>query len=584
MHKILAILLVLVPSLVFSQDVELEKMQRNVSIKNYVSNTVEWDWSRLGEEGMHGPNDEFKDAVDFLYSVDPETRPFIKFFTSYSIPSKLREQAVYTTSFLLHSFVAWSKEVQPNYRPLAVEKNGSFYAHQKVPGSPTLWWIDIRDYGWTNEAFEKVTAQDPYFVSPLVDERLAFLLQAEGLSPNIILRMDWFIREAADAQQQIDTGFDPISDTLIYSRLNAAPKNEKEFEQLWKIDNGNSYYNLVTKSRAVSRHNRVVAVSQGTFGEYYETYDVLNEDGKRDYLENFFSFVKNEPEVTDASEKITFNQLGLQVFALTNQKRELVFFGDPTAVRHSADIIDDVRVRLSHSCIDCHAAGPLFAENTLNDILLHGIKINVPNFDDKADLEAAYLSSGFDNGVKTGRGRFAEAIKRVNGLAPEQNTANYLAMVAWYEKSVTLEQAAAEIGIMPDNLRNGLVGRVSGRAALLVNNGEPIPRQTWDSPGRDGIPGAYQQLMSIVYGLELRTVKITPVTPQKNVGGLSTFATLRDGAYGYRPEARTPTKTLRGTWKVIRVQGDWVLLNVREEFLWVRRKDTLKFEQRPANE
>lgn len=559
----------------YSQEVLLK---RNSSIVSYVDANAKWDWEKINAEGgLFGPNNEFKDAVDFLYKQNPETRPFIKFFTAYTIPHALREQAVYTLSFELHSLVAWSNQVQPTYRPLAQEFAGRLVARQQVPGSSTLWWIDIRDFGWTNQAFEKVVRNDPYFVQPIVDERIAFVLNAEDLSPNILLRVDWANTNFMDAQRQIDRGLTPIYETLIYSRLARAPRNKSEWDERWKLRNANEFYTLVTKSRAVGRFNRVLESAQGRFGDHYETFDVTFQEGARDYVEDLFNFNNNKPRISDGGEMIATNQLGMQVYAIRDARNNLVSFGDPTLVRHPADIVNDVRVRTAHSCVDCHAGGPLIAENTISEMLARGVKIRVPRFDDKADLEAAYLSDGFNRTVSAGQTRYAAAMQRVNGLTPEQNGANYLTSVAWYDQPVTLEQAAIEVGVTQDLLRQRLTGKVGGRLALLVSSGEPIPRDSWDSIGRNGVPGGYQQAMVLVYGLVSKEVQF-----QHNVRRGGRFAVISHSCGGFRSgQSRTdhPFRTLRaGNWRVFSEQGTWVgIITLDGTKLWTPRSNISSF-------
>ena len=512
MYKILLMMLMLMPAISYAENpFSQEVMQRrNVSIQNYAVAHSQWNWAQIKiDGGLIHPNTEYKAAIDFLYLQDPDTRPFIKFLTNYAVPNDLREKTVLTASFVIHSNVAWSNTFHPTYRPLALQDGERFIPQQLVPGSSTLYWIDIRDYGWDNRAFEEVVLNDGYFVSPIIDERLAFLLEAEGLSPNILLRMDWFAVHAFDAQREKDRGLVSISDTLIYSRLSRPPKTLDELKQLWAVENGIEYTTLVTKSQAVSRHNRVLAITQGRFGRFYDTFDVLFQEGARDYLEDIFNFNGNKPRVIDGGEVFWDNQLKLLVYGLYDANENLATFGDPTLVRHNGDITLDARVRVSHSCTDCHSNGPLPAENTLVELLRAGVKIRVPEFNDKAALEASYLGDGFEHEVESGVATYAQAMRRVNGLTPEQNGANYLALVAWYSFPVTIQQAAAEVGVMPDVLKQKLNGKASGRLAMMIQGNEPMPRDLWESIGFDGVPGGFQQAMVLVYGLFFKDVNIT---------------------------------------------------------------------------
>ena len=95
---------------------------------------------------------------------------------------------------------------------------------------------------------------------------------------------------------------------------------------------------------------------------------------------------------------------------------------------------------------------------------------------------------------------------KVNGLTPEENAATYLKIVAWYSKPVDIYQAAKECGIEPEKFVNSFnftneifagVDKIPGRIKLMLHPDRPIPvqRNIWESPGRDGIPGMFQQAM-----------------------------------------------------------------------------------------
>lgn len=574
MYKLLLcglMLLAFVPNVAMGENpYSQEVMQkRNIAVETYVRANNKWNWAEIKKSGgLIHPNTEYKNAVDFLYLQDPKTRPFIKFLSTYAVPQNLRNQTVLTGSFVLHSNVAWSNRQQPTYRPLALQQDDRFVPHQLVPGSSTLYWIDIRDFGWDNDAWEKLVLNDGYFVVPIVDERLAFLLTAEGLSPNILVRMDWLVYHAFNPQVDIDRGLPSISDILIYAQLDRPPANLDELKALWAIDNEIIYTTLVTKSQAVSRHNRVLAVEQGRFGRFYETFDVLFQEGARDYLEDVFNFDKGKPRVRDAGETFWDNQLGFLVYDLFNQDEKRVTFGDPTAVRHGGDILGDVRVRLSHSCTDCHSAGPLKAENTLVNLLAAGIKIRVPSFNDKAELESSVLGNGFEYEIEGGQSTYARAIRRVNGLSPEQNGANYLAVVAWYGQPVTIQQAAAEVGVMPDYLQAKLAGKSSGRLAMMIQGDEPMPRDLWESVGFDGIPGGFQQAMVLVYGLFFKDVQL-------NVQGVQF---LQHDKYNWKDEFDIRVR-LDGLLKKNFVEKDFVEkrnLNIEDHSGYVQKTQKIK--------
>ena len=63
------------------------------------------------------------------------------------------------------------------------------------------------------------------------------------------------------------------------------------------------------------------------------------------------------------------------------------------------------------------------------------------------------------------------------------------------------------MGLSPDIFVERIRGKVGARLALLVNGGEGIPRDIWDSPGVDGVPGAFQQAAIVVFNLFFKDVR-----------------------------------------------------------------------------
>ena len=108
---------------------------------------------------------EVATAIDYLSKFDQETRQYIRFFSMYNIPEEdlqlnppweekeyilpRREATRQCLNFVIHS----------------LSSEDLFKLADYVPGSKTLLWIDLRDYGWTPVAFEQVSLKDPYFLN-----------------------------------------------------------------------------------------------------------------------------------------------------------------------------------------------------------------------------------------------------------------------------------------------------------------------------------------------------------------------------------------------------------------------------------
>lgn len=558
----------------------------------------------LADTLLKSPDSEVTDAITFLQNCEnnkvyprAEDHCYIKFFTTYAIPEEYRRDAVLTTSFLMASLTGPTNDKEGNagsYYPLArmeETKKGEriFVPYTQV--SPTLWYYDTRNYNWTPQAIEDVSSLDGYFVEPVVNHVKNGLLRL--MSGNAILRMDWFIFHASDLAQQDDRG----EQVKIYRRLLYAqskePKTVKELANVWQVPISESYEfaTLVTKSRQVARHNRLLFGQRTLSGWWYETFDVKAQQGYKDFVESFPIFQGKKPpsDAYDAGEIITTNALQLQVYDLADNKEKLLDFADPAVVRHTGDILGDARVRVGHSCFDCHAGGLIPSENTIKEFIESSGKFAVPYKEDQLRYDRKFLSERFEESVEENRAIFARALKKTNGLTPEENVKAYLKLVQWYNKDLDIKQAAIECGVTEkifiEKMKDGkpLIGngRVPGRIALLLKTEENIPRDVWETRGRNGIPGTFEQAMVILHGLtsitkekvyeytkdeiresrpeEIERLEFEIIKPTQAKRGNEIIAELKKG------------DKVKGTGKTQRVgRVDWIGIEVAGELGWVQ--------------
>ncbi len=484
---------------------------------------------------------EVADTILYLEKMketSPQDIPYLRFFTTYAIrDATQRQQAALELSFLCHSMIGVVNKtfVGGGYYPIAHmekakptdEENTKFIADHQVPGSDTLWWIDLRDYNWTEQAWENMMKEDGYMVEPVITHDKNSLLRL--YSGNALIRADWFIPHASTLTNQADVD----SKTKIYKEFlygsigNKQPQNVLEFEKVWSIDTvkaqeiGNVAAVLVTKSDAVARHNRMLFFYRTELGWYSRTYDVKNIRGKRDYAENLLEFRGNPPPVFDGGEIFATNFLRLQVYDLYDGKEKIVDFADPTVVRHMSDVLGDARVRTAFSCLDCHAAGPIPSENSLLEFIKTRAIGYVYNKEDALRVKRVFLDKQFEEAVEESQILFAKSLLKVNGLTPAVNGKYYLNQVTNYDKPLTVEQAAHECGMTPETFVQAVKEKnqssdkykVPFRLAKLIADGEPIAREAWESPGADGQPGVFQQTMIILHGLTSITYtnEINPV-------------------------------------------------------------------------
>lgn len=467
---------------------------------------------------------EVEDVIVHIMTLPEEDRPYIRYFTVYNVPENLKEDVWLQLSFVCHSLIGSSVTDEGNagsYYPIAIKDTGTKEAPIKDAKlvlnnrvSDTICWIDIRNFNWSPQNWEQVSKEDGYFVEPIVDFKTNAALRL--LSGNAVLRADWFIYHATNIASQEDRG----SKNIIYNNLiygGKPPKTVGEFQQIWGLKNveesrkiGNEFLTLtVNESKTVALRNRILSGYRTELGWLFKSYDVKSETGQRDYVESFHEWKGKPPSVFDGGEMFATNHIQMQVYTLYDGKENLVNQADAALARHMSDIVGDARVRIPTSCIDCHAAGPIPSQNIIKEyIKQRGIYAEY-NKADKLRVDRAYLSDKFENFVSDSQVTFARSIKKINGLNVEENAKSYLNVIDWYNRPLTIDQILVECGTdlktfkekMGIDAGEHIKKRVPGRLSVLLTNGNPIPRESWESPGRDGYPGVFQQTMILLNGL-----------------------------------------------------------------------------------
>jgi len=455
-------------------------------------------------------------ALEFL-STRANPRAY-RFFSTTGIPAEYRDDAAVVLSFVVHSLAGSdpTEQIFPALAPLARYEKGALVEYQKVPHS-NLYYVVLGDLNWTKEAWEFMAARDGYYVEPLVHPVLLQRLQTQAQG-NPIVRADWFIRHAMDSTKQTDLGETlTIYENFLYALHTGPPKTFSEFKHRWGVtSNGHAtgtFGTIIADSSIVARHNRVLHGVNSPFGSLYETYDVPFQIGNNDFVEQVV--VNGEPSVEGTiGEVITYNSLGLQVYALRDGQDNLVTDGDTDVVRHTTDVLGDVRVRVPHSCITCHKNGLIETDNSLYKLVNSGINVVPKDPGQKTLLEHRYLRGRFTHNVKRDNERYAQVVEQLTGLPAAHVHELYGKIVKWYEKPVNLKQAAREIGVSTGDLNVLLDNKTSGRLAYLVTGNKPIPRDIWEAPAIEGVPGAFQEAMVLVYNL-ISQVEVTAATTEQ---------------------------------------------------------------------
>lgn len=108
------------------------------------------------------PETETRAAIKFLESIGDE-RFQVRFLSTYSIPQEERAEFE-----VLFRFAFRQLTLSPNRRVFPT----------RVPGSNTLWWIDLTSWGWNDVSWRQVAIRDIKFREPWVQPATAQKLRA----------------------------------------------------------------------------------------------------------------------------------------------------------------------------------------------------------------------------------------------------------------------------------------------------------------------------------------------------------------------------------------------------------------------
>lgn len=470
------------------------------------------------------PDDHAKLAIDFLLKIPPEDRPYIRFLSYFNFqndPKVKKYQNImkfWINSLHRESDVEFPKIV-PNSNDL-------------------LFWIDLRDYGWSSAAWSIVANREPYFIEPLVNSGYAFTLRqisnvkqqeskaigAKGFYHcDTIVRADWFIRETSELDRS-DSYFDllfakerfeeivtkreekvevdwkggewngkqlapgryyynkTISNTR--SAQKDFPKNEKDFENAFGLDLTldfikKSKLNL-QKGAVVEGNTSIVArnnrLIQRTDGPIGWYYKTFDvvEESER---KDFVETLQKDFDF-DAGEILARLPAGGQAGLLADSKGKILKTVDNKLAHDSSDFKYDTRVRNFTSCVVCHESGIIEPKNLIQEIMKAGVDIKFKDKKEARDARSFFLN--WDKKLKFDQEDYKDFIKRTSGFTPGENSQEFKSFRDLYDGPVTLQMAANEVGLTVELFKTIAARSTRARTLMLVQK-MSIPRKAWET-------------------------------------------------------------------------------------------------------
>lgn len=548
----------------------LGQVQIGEKDKTEINAIVEQELGKLVEAGKLKPipeaekienprsiDDELVAVLADLAQYQESEKAFQVYFTFYHIDNpELLKKFYLELTFWVHSLSSESLIKPP----------------QPVVGSPTLFKIDLRDYGWTQKAWEKVSIREPYIREPWIPHDTYSVLRIEG--GNNLIRGDWFLAHTSSPVKQIDIGDKEILyETLLYASLGRSPKNLKEFYDYWGYD----VPKLETKlhrveqilvphgKSGVARSNRILARVPTELGYLYSSSDFLNSLGNKNVIENLKPDIMLHPN-RDAGEHIGTNKLGLQHYLVTNEKDENVWIANERVAFDRTDV-KDVTVMAGKSCVICHSQGLNVPYNGLLGLLQKNVELRYADKEFKLAADRTYfgpLSRTYDDPeretlMEKDRQNFNDAVRDVNGLDGSTNARYFKEVLDWYEQDITLERAARECGVTVEEFQTKVLRTASGELGALANGGT-LSRQQWE----DTQNGYFAQSMLLLRGVgktiiqtPYKNVEITPEAPSIEIVNQPVYILLTRDA-DLKVSKTVLARLKQGSrYEVLDVVGDW---------------------------
>ncbi|MGH1342828.1 MAG: c-type cytochrome domain-containing protein [Nannocystales bacterium] len=394
---------------------------------------------------------EIQDDITF---VDTDDRPFTR----------------YLTLTHLHNAGLCGEDLQA-YRDAtaklvnALSTEAIIEAPVAIDAAETIFRIDLRDYGWDqpvgafSDKWEALVDSSPYAFERLEDEAETIKVLIETSIP--MLQADAFI--------------DIASQPPLYHDLAGVPDTLQELEQLLALNiEDNVFDEEVVRSglldSGVSRQNRIIerheiplAANRVMWVSYDFEDDSLEE-------QNIFA---SPLDFQEAGGEVIFSlPNGLHAYMLTDAAGNRLDVAPDAIVTDPSQ--EDQNVRNGISCFGCHPQ-LLPALDSVRDYVLTGVEFDAQT---KDTVDRIYpVQSEVDEIIQADTTAFQGAVS-ATGVDPGLTLEPISDTFARFQLNVSLEVAAAELGIAPATLATQL-GGLEPALSPLVNS--TIKRDTWTS-------------------------------------------------------------------------------------------------------
>lgn len=375
-----------------------------------------------------------------------------------------------------------------SYHCNALSREADLVLPVVLPGTgQAMARVVLDDYGWGHDTWEKLVAMDPYYharieaakplpwpggvwpgdgrhyaagsftyhphgkpdktnaVAPWVNTVAATELVNLTQSAAPIVRADWFLWQTAVNAQRDGTGYYAFLGVKTKADFETLAGYSKELARKAKIV---ELHEAVADS-TVTLQPRRIEVDRALSGHFYTTFDSAKAVDEKNPLRNLNGLK------FDATEFFCHLPNGLFAWGLANAAGELQDTAPDTIASDSTAHGTDRRVHAGLSCVRCHgpAGGVQPVDGWVRGLFRQGIPVQTPDYDKARELRQRYARD-LDGPLEDGRRLYGRAVAQATGgMAVAQLATAYGTAFARYETSVTLERAAADVGLSPDQFR-----------------------------------------------------------------------------------------------------------------------------------
>lgn len=347
----------------------------------------------------------------------------------------------------------------------------------------TLFAVDLRDYGWSLDAWNALTKFDGYY----------------GLVGSIILRADFFVHATS-----ITTRFKSYYDFLY--GFGKAPKTGQELRDRFRIRLEDS--RIIQKERGipvrfgdsgVASQNRLIISARTLGGDYWETFDSLTSAGQQNLPNNLAAIVDKEGRITRQFK----HDAGEIIFSLPNELHGFLLVDGKGNRLEKADgeVVKVPFLFTARRCVECHRSqGILIPKALIPEWVKVGVDLDSMDKASRDWFEAFYSGDPQGIAIRGAQERHQDAVVKCWSTAKgetvaataETIVAGFLNLCEWYNRPLLLVQACHELGYNSQQVQLALQEHKTTNVSLPALGADfGYPRDDWEANG-------FRQLRSVL--------------------------------------------------------------------------------------